>query len=235
MRYKRLQSTNKTAYRLADDGAEEWTVIISEIQTKGRGRRGRIWKSPKGGLWLSVVLRPRIRPEEASILQFLGSNACRRAIENSSGIGAKTKWPNDLILDSRKLGGILVEIKLVQHRIAFAIMGIGINVNLGPQRLPVGAISLSEYSGRVYDVEAILKAFLRSLAQLYQRPWDPSQAVREWWENCIHKGKLVEVETEREVVKGMNTGIDELGHLIVQADDGKNHSLVEGTLTVLDP
>ena len=234
MRYKRLQSTNKTAYRLGENGAEEWTVIISEIQTHGRGRRGRIWKSPDGGLWLSVVLRPRIRPEEAGILQFLASNACRLAIENSSGISAKTKWPNDLILDSRKLGGILVEIKLVQHRIAFAIVGIGINVNIGPQRLPAGAISLSDYSGKVYHLEAVLKSLLRSLAQLYQHPWDPSQTIREWWENCIHKGRLVEVETEREVVKGMNTGVDLLGHLIVQAEDGKIHSLVEGTLTVLE-
>ncbi len=235
LRYKKVQSTSTLAYRLADRGAEDWTVVLSEVQTQGRGRRGRRWKSPKGGLWFSVITKPRIETGQVPLLQFLTANASRRGIGRASGLMPGVKWPNDLVLDSQKLGGILVESKLLGNHVNFAIIGIGVNLNLHSGQLPRGATSLFQTSGRHYELESMLHHILKSLVSEYERPWDPARVISEWWQNCIHREKRVEIETTSGTMNGISTGIDLNGHLILETDDGKRNTVGEGRLRVSEP
>ncbi len=168
------------------------------------------------------------------MLQFFAANALRQGLEKATGIKAKVKWPNDLLLNSQKLGGILVEAKLVSNQVLFVIIGIGINVNLDIRKLPQGASSLSQNSGKHYDLEAVLESLLRSLSSEYERPWNPAQILIEWWDSCIHREKSVKIETPNGTIKGLNTGIEPSGHLIVETGKGEKHIVDEGTLRLLD-
>src|SRR5713101_6500984 len=142
IRYKRITSTSDKAKILASTGAPEWTVVVAEVQTRGRGRAGKKWESPKGGLWFTVILHPKITADKVSLLQFLASNATRRALKEKTKVKAWTKWPNDLVLDTGKLAGILVESKSKGDNPSFAVVGIGLNVNQGRDELPDGATSV---------------------------------------------------------------------------------------------
>src|SRR5712664_3793232 len=126
LRYRRISSTNFKAKTLAEKGAGEWTVVVSEVQTQGRGRSGRSWKSPTGGLWFSLIVRPRIPVDRISLLQFLFANALRKRIEEAYGVQSEVKWPNDLVVDWKKLAGILVETKISGPELVYAIVGIGL-------------------------------------------------------------------------------------------------------------
>src|SRR2546427_5763252 len=121
LHYKILQSTNTTAYRLAQQSAPEWTVIVADVQTKGRGRGRKKWESPKGGLWFSILLRPNVPSAKLPLLQFLAAIATRKALENETSLSVKLKWPNDLVLGSAKLGGILIESKTLGDSVSFEI------------------------------------------------------------------------------------------------------------------
>src|SRR5260370_36590900 len=167
LHYKRLQSTNTTAYRLAEQSAPEWTVVVADAQTKGRGRRGRRWESPKGGLWFSILLRPNVPSPKLPLLQFLAAVATRQALENETGVSVKLKWPNDLVLGNAKLGGILIESKTLADRISFAILGIGLNINQSKAQLPVEAISLRLVSGKQHDHRLLLRAILDQMRSSY--------------------------------------------------------------------
>jgi len=111
LHYDRLESTNTTAYRLAEESAPEWTIVVADVQTKGRGRGRNKWESPKGGLWFSIVLKPKVSSPRLPLLQFLAAIATRQALENETGLSVRLKWPNDIVLRNAKLGGILVEFK----------------------------------------------------------------------------------------------------------------------------
>ncbi len=125
-----LDSTNTLAMELAEKGVSHGTVVIADRQLKGRGRLGRTWFSPpKGNIYMSVIVRPEIEPKDATLLTIMSAISCSRAVRNSTGIEVKIKWPNDLMVSERKLGGILTEMKSDQDRIVFAVIGIGINVN----------------------------------------------------------------------------------------------------------
>ncbi len=131
IRYKRVTSTSDKAKLLAANGAPEWTVVVAEVQTSGRGRAGKRWESRKGGLWFSVILRPRLSVGSISLLQFLASNATMRALTGKPGLRVWTKWPNDLIVETGKLAGILVDSRSKGDSVSFAVVGIGLNVNQG--------------------------------------------------------------------------------------------------------
>ncbi len=211
-------------------------MVASEVQTQGRGRRGRHWRSPKGGLWFSIIIiKPPIQPNQVPILQFIAANSSIRGIEAASGLRLGVKWPNDLILDSRKLGGILVEAKLFQKQVAFAIIGIGINVNINLERLPKGATSLYHSTRRRYRLETMLDSLLKSFASEYEKARDPAEIMREWWQTCMHREKRVQITTSTRTVNGINTGVDLQGHLILETDDGNRTIADDGLLRVMEP
>lgn len=190
--------------------------------------------SPRGGLWFSVILRPQVNPSESARLQILAAVSARRAVEQVSGTEVWLKWPNDLVLANGKVGGILVETKTVADVIRFAVLGIGINVNLPRKSLPEGAVSLLSATHRRTSLQKLLSLVMRELRLDYNRVRDPLELASEWWEHCIHKLKAVQVEGPQGVVKGMCTGLSSDGMLLVEAQPGQVVSVAEGTLRVLD-
>jgi BirA family transcriptional regulator, biotin operon repressor / biotin---[acetyl-CoA-carboxylase] ligase len=231
--YRRLRSTNTTAYRLAQQSAPEWTIVVADVQTKGRGRGRKKWESPKGGLWFSILLRPRIPTPRLPLLQFLAAIATRQALENKTGVSVKLKWPNDLVLANAKLGGILIESKTLADRISFAILGIGLNINQSKAQLPPGAVSLRLVSGKQHDLRLLLRAILDQMRWSYDDLGNPSKIMEEWWRNCIHRPLRIQVTLANDTVTGISTAIDEDGSLLIETDDRGVRRLNEGSLRIL--
>jgi BirA family transcriptional regulator, biotin operon repressor / biotin---[acetyl-CoA-carboxylase] ligase len=231
--YKRLQSTNSTAYQFAQQSASEWTVVVADAQTKGRGRGRNKWKSPKGGLWFSILLRPKLPAPKLPLLQFLGAVTTRQALEEETGLSAKLKWPNDLVLGHDKLGGILIESKTLGNTISFAILGIGLNINQLKARLPPGAVSLRLVSGRQQDLRLILRAILEQIRSSYD-DFNSSKIMEEWWRNCVHRPSRIQVTLPDDTVTGISRGVDKDGSLVIETDDGRIRKVNEGSLRILD-
>jgi BirA family biotin operon repressor/biotin-[acetyl-CoA-carboxylase] ligase len=234
LRYKRLKSTNTTAYQLAQQGSPEWTIVVADVQTKGRGRGRNKWKSPKGGLWFSVILRPKVSGPRLPLLQFLAAVVTRTALEDATGLDVKLKWPNDLVLGNLKLGGILIESKTQGSRVSFAILGIGLNINQSKAQLPPAAMSVRLATGKHYDLGTVLRAILDRLRSTYRDLDRPSKIIENWWRNCIHRPLRVQVNLPKETVTGISGAIDEEGSLLIQTDDHRIRKVNEGSLTLLD-
>src|SRR5258706_11021742 len=135
--FEQTTSTNDVIEKLARDGVKEGVVIFAESQTRGRGRLGRKWISPEHkGLWFSVLLRPDLRPQEATQLTVASATALRRAIEAETGLKPEIKWPNDILIGGKKVAGILTEMGAEVDRVKHIILGIGVDVNLDADELP---------------------------------------------------------------------------------------------------
>jgi BirA family biotin operon repressor/biotin-[acetyl-CoA-carboxylase] ligase len=234
LHYKRLQSTNTTAYRLGEEGSPDWTIVAADIQTRGRGRANRKWESPKGGLWFSILLRPQVSSQRISLLQFLASTATRQAIEGQTGERVRLKWPNDIVLEGGKLGGILVESKTQGGKIEFAIVGIGVNVNQRKSKLPPGATSLFVASGHQCDQKSLLRAILEEMRRAVINLDNPSRVMGDWWRWCVHRPRLVQVTLPAGMISGITRGIEEDGSLLVETEHQGVQKVSEGSLRVLD-
>ena len=212
--------------------------MIADTQTKGRGRSGKAWESPLGGLWFSVILRPPISPSMASMIQMLAAIAILRALRiavKAKGQGkVGVKWPNDIVVGGRKLGGILVETKTAANALLFAVIGVGINVNQSEESLPDGAVSLRIYTGRERSLQRLLRLILYELESEYGDLQKPSKLVSEWWRNCVHKMKNVRVDGPEGTTAGVNKGITRDGVLLVETPPGHLGRVSEGTLRMLD-
>ena len=233
LHYKRLQSTNTTAYRLGVRSAPEWTVVVADVQTKGRGRGRKKWESPKGGLWFSILLRPNVPSAKLPLLQFLAAIATRKALENETGLSVKLKWPNDLVLGSAKLGGILIESKTLGDSVSFAILGIGVNINQSKSQLPPGAVSLRLVSRKQHDLRTLMRAILDQIRSSSDDLDNASRIMEEWWHNCIHRPLRVQVTLPKGAVSGISKGIDEDGALLIETDGGRIRKVSEGSLRLL--
>jgi len=153
--------------------------VVSEVQTEGRGRSGRSWKSPKGGLWFSLIIRPKIPVDRISLLQFLFANALRKGIKEVYGVQSEVKWPNDLVVGWKKLAGVLIETKISGPELVYAIVGIGLNVNLTANQLPTGATSIFLVKGKRFSLEKTLSSILPVLERHYETLRDESAFVGE--------------------------------------------------------
>ncbi len=233
LHYKRIDSTNSRAFKLAEEGAPEWTVVVSDVQTRGHGRSGKSWSSPQGGLWFSVILRPKIPSTRIGIIQIIAANAVVDAVRNVSRVRVGVKWPNDIVVRSKKLCGILVESKLIGSDFAFAIVGIGLNVNQSRKTVPSGAISLFMTTGKKYNLEHILRKVLSALQSRYALTENIATVRDEWWGNCAHRFKRVRVERADETLEGRSVGIDENGRLLLETSLGRTEEMEEGTLQIL--
>jgi BirA family biotin operon repressor/biotin-[acetyl-CoA-carboxylase] ligase len=179
IRYKRISSTNTKAKTLAEKRTAEWTVVVSEVQTQGRGRSGRSWKSPKGGLWFSQIIRPKIPIDRIPLLQFWVANALRKGIEEVYGVQSEVKWPNDLVVGGKKLAGVLIETKISGPELVYAIVGIGLNVNLTAEQLPTGATSILLVKKKRFSLEKTLSSILTVLERHYETLRDESAVAGE--------------------------------------------------------
>src|SRR5690606_13617378 len=169
-----VDSTNRLLRTLAEDGAPEGAVVVADAQTAGRGRRGRGWVSaPGAGIWMSVLLRPRLDPRRAGLLTLMTAVAVREAVDTAAGVETRIKWPNDLLLGDRKLGGILIEAAAGAGSLRYAIVGIGLNVRppaggFPPEAGPAAG-TLAEAAGREPSRPELTAALCRSLARWYRR------------------------------------------------------------------
>lgn len=234
-------STNADAFRLAEEGAAEGTVVMADAQSGGKGRRGRSWASPAGvNLYCSIVLRPRIMPHEAPQLTFLSAVAVARSIEQVSGLRPEIKWPNDVLIDGGKVAGLLNEMSAETDGINFVILGIGVNLNMTlaqfPSELRHPATSLLVASGRPVGRVRFAATLLNELDRLYADFLAHGFApVREEWQQyCNARGRNVVVsDAGMEIVHGLFDGIDGDGALLVRRTDGLVERILSGDVRVL--
>jgi BirA family transcriptional regulator, biotin operon repressor / biotin---[acetyl-CoA-carboxylase] ligase len=205
---------------------------MADIQTKGRGRGRNRWDSPKGGLWFSILLRPKTPTSKLPLLQFLAAVATRRALERETGLSVRLKWPNDLVVGKSKLGGILLESKTQGDSVAFVILGIGLNINQPKDRLPPGATSLRLIAGERYDLLLLLRTILDEIRSSFHN-LDASKVMKEWWRNCMHRPLRVQVAVSKDTLTGISRGIEDDGSLLIETDDHRIWKVSEGSLTLL--
>ncbi|HEX5411447.1 MAG TPA: biotin--[acetyl-CoA-carboxylase] ligase [Terriglobia bacterium] len=237
--YFRTDSTNSVALALGARAASHGTVVIAEEQTSGRGRLGRNWYSEKSsGIYTSIVLRPALAPATAPILTLLAGVAAHHAVRSAAGIGADIRWPNDLLVNGKKVCGILTEMKAEVDRLHVVVLGIGINVNHTsmPDELRETATSLALEGGRHYSRLQILAELLREVEHYYHMLLNEGSAaiVREWSAASSYAdGKRVRVKAGGCEYSGVTQGMDASGALKIRRDDGRQELLVAGEVTEL--
>ncbi len=231
-----VESTNTTAMHLAEEGAPEGAVVLSDAQSAGRGRAGKLWYSPPGlNLYLSVLFRPTLKPQEAPPLALIGSLALADAME-AEGAKVQLKWPNDVLLDGKKAAGVLSELHTLGGKIEAFILGMGVNLNVDRQMLhralgeaAWGAVSLKEVLGREVQREAFAVCLLESLEQRYnQFLREGTRAVVEEWKARSFLGQRVLVVEEGVRMEGVALDLDPAGYLLVLLDNGSQVQVREG-------
>lgn len=239
--YKKVDSTNDVAYELAEKGISEGVVVIAEEQAAGKGRHGRRWVSPpRAGIYMSCVLRPKMAPNEIPKITLLSAVAVAKAVRSFTGLDAMIKWPNDILIDSKKVCGILTEMKAEQDRIDFVIVGIGINVNTQTKILPKGASSLKEElraSGKDGDVTRVelVKKVLESLDEEYLRLKEKGfkPIIEEWKEMTAMLGSRVKVMLPNSTVEGQVHNVDPDGSLVLRLDSGILQKISSGDIVMV--
>lgn len=231
-------STNEEAKRQAKAGAPHGTLVVAEVQTSGRGRRGRSWESPKGsGIWISLLLRPEFEPTHASVLTLVAAMAVEEAVRRQTGISASIKWPNDIVADGRKLCGILTEMNTDGNVIQYVIVGIGINANMSefPEEISKTATSLKLISGKNINRAELAAQVMRSWEHYYEiflKTLDLSELKTEYNERLINRKKEVRVLASQGAYTGISKGINEKGELLVELPDGELRAVLSGEVSV---
>ena len=237
--FRETTSTNDIAEKLARDGVKEGVVVFAESQTAGRGRLGRQWQSPAGlGLWLSVLLRPQLRPQEATQITIASATALARAIREQTGLAPAVKWPNDLLLNGRKIAGILTELRAEPDRIHHVVLGIGVDVNQTtadfPPELRRLATSLRLELGRPCHRAGLAVALLRELDRDYDRiTHGHFEAVANEWaalDRTLGREVSILVGTRR--VRGRAEALDTDGALLVRTEHGHLERITGGDVTL---
>ena len=238
--YDRLDSTNNEIKRLSIDQVENGLAVIADCQTGGRGRRGRSFLSPAGkGLYLSVLMQPHCSVEELSMLTAWSAVALCRAVERVCGVRPGIKWPNDLVMQGRKLCGVLTELELEAETglPRYVIVGIGTNVlqteaDFGPEVAPI-AISLEQALGQAPARTALAKEILRAMDDLYRDfPQERAQYLEQYRRDCLTLGRPVTVLRSSGARNGFATGINEDFSLTVRWEDGTEEALSAGEVSV---
>lgn len=229
--FESVESTNDTARGLAEQGAPHGTVVIAHGQRRGRGRQGRAWASPPGGLWLSVVLRPRQPMAQWPRLAFATAVGIASAMERQLGIRVGLKWPNDFMLDGRKLGGVLLEAAP-----SYVIVGVGLNINIPtdafPAHLSAVATSFEASQGHSADLVALTQETLRQLESTYATVETDAHIIMEQWRaRSVTIGTPIRIVGPADAYEGIAEGIDDDGGLLLRTETGLRR-LVAGDVSV---
>lgn len=237
--FQEVDSTNDEAAALAGRGEADGTIVIAEAQRRGRGRMGRRWQSPRGlGLYLSVILRPTIPPHDAPVLTLMGAVAGTEAIERTTGLITALKWPNDLIVHGRKVGGMLGEMAVESSSLLHVILGIGINVNQTEadfdEELRQVAGSLRVEVGHPVDRTAIVRSFCESLDGWYERFLcdGPLPILEHARRRCLTLGRQVTARSGDQEISGLAVELDGDGRLVIRDARGASHRLLAGDVTL---
>lgn len=221
--FRKINSTNLYCKNIAKENASEGTVVVADIQEKGRGRKSRVWSSPEGGLWFSVLLKPDIPPQNAMILTMATSVSLVEAIEENTGLNPVIKWPNDLLIGSKKICGILTELDAEMDKINYAIVGVGINVNnsLSNDLQNIATTLKKESNIKISRVE-LLKDIIKNIDRNYNyvKSLDFDKIRQLWFLHADIIGKKVKVTREKDVVVGTVSDVDETGCLILDTKEG---------------
>ncbi len=236
--FQETESTNSVAERMARNGSREGLVVFAETQTKGRGRMGRKWISPKGkGLWFSVMLRPRFAPTAVTRLTILTAVAVSQAIRDTTRLDARIKWPNDILVNGKKVAGILTDMLSDADTIKHAIIGIGVDVRCAPQDFPpeVRAIATSlEHEANAKFSRPELAARILSLMDVYYAKAHGrfQEIVDEWANFSSSLGKRAHVTVGTRRIEGTVQALDADGALLVRCDSGRIEKIVGGDLVL---
>ncbi|MBL7073418.1 MAG: biotin--[acetyl-CoA-carboxylase] ligase [Candidatus Omnitrophica bacterium] len=229
--YESLESTNNTAYELAEKGEPEGTLVVAETQTLGKGRLGRKWISPKnGGIYFSLILRPEMESDKVPVITLVAAVSVQKAIKKVCGISAGIKWPNDILIGGKKVCGILTELKAQPDMVDFLILGVGINVNTEIKKLPPEATSLKNESSRSVSRIKLMRRVLTEMEKDYQKMKNEGfMPIREECKKLSTiLNKQITVKEYNSEFEGFAKDIDEKGALIVQKKDGTRKRVFSG-------
>lgn len=237
--YNTIDSTNKAAKSLAIEDIEEGTVVVSEEQTSGRGRLGRSWISPKSsGIWMSIILKPNINPMMASRVTLIGAAAVHKALEEI-GIDAKIKWPNDIVLNNKKLCGILTEMNGEMDKVNYIVMGIGLNANVDEEdfsdELKNMATSLKIEKNEQINRKELFAKILNNFEILYdefKNHGNIESTVNICRKNSLLLGKEVRVINGNKIIIVKALDLDEDGELLVEYEDKSKGKIISGEVSV---
>ena len=225
--HEELASTMDAAKDLARKGCPDFTTVIAGRQVSGRGRLKREWLSEKGGLYFTMVLRPDLPPVLSFRVSFLASLTLSRILTEMFGVDVRVKWPNDLLVDERKICGMLSELEAEADRVAFINVGIGVNVNNDPSAVEPAATSLKAILGRKVSKKDILARYLDAFEQRMQTAaFD--QVIEEWKAVTVTLNREVRVVTTREVFTGKAVDVDDNGALVLKSADGSLQKILYG-------
>ena len=234
-----IDSTQDQALKMADDPANNGTVIIAAKQTAGKGRSGRKWVSPKGGIWFSIILQPKFDISITTLFPIASALALSNALEKTLKISPELKWPNDLTIKGKKVAGMLVDVSLESNRIENLVLGVGINFDVDLKQIKktlkgssnfYGVTSLSEQKKKVKPIQ-LVQTFFVEFEKIYQllNTKQTKKIISEWTKRSSTIGKNVELETIDGKIKGKAIKIDEDGALIV-SDNGKINRIIAGDI-----
>lgn len=241
--FPKIDSTNLYARRLAQEGAPEGTIVLTDYQTQGRGRLDRVWESPKDtNILMSIILRPRLNIERVAKITLASAgivvDTLERFLKKSkiNKIEFSLKWPNDVLVKDKKIAGILTESSLREKEIVFIIVGIGININQDNssfnKEFRENATSLYAETSQKFEREQIISDLITAFEKKYftlERS-NYNQVVKEWKQRCDHIGKQIRIETHLKVESGEFLDVDENGILLYRTADGEVKELVSGTI-----
>lgn len=234
-----VTSTQKVAHKLAYEDVPEGAIVVAEEQVTGRGRLDRTWFSPKyTGIWVSIILKPTIPPQKAPQLTLLAAVGVVRGIKAAAGIQCEIKWPNDILINGKKVVGILTELQAEADRINAVIIGIGINVNQQlehfPEDLRETATSLAIEARKKLNRSTILQAILKEMEDLYIDYLENGfQVVKLLWEShAVSIGKQIKARTINETITGKALGITDDGVLLLEDENGTIHHIYSADIEI---
>lgn len=231
-----MDSTNAVAKRVGRENVTNGTVVITKKQTAGRGRRGRNWISPEGNCYFSMLLRPNMQVSNASQITLVVAMALVKAVEQISDLKPQIKWPNDVVIDGKKLCGILTESSIGEYGLDYVIVGVGVNVNQRDfdEEIKNMATSIVVQCGREMDCPQLIATFLNHfemLLETFLETEDMSVLKTEYNNLLVNREKEVRI-LDREERIGMALGINEKGELLVRTDGDIIETIVSGEVSV---
>lgn len=234
---EKMDSTNNRAKQLGEQDTENGTVVVTGYQTSGRGRRGNTWVSPEGNCYFSILLRPEVMSDRVSMITLVSALALTKAIKQVTGLDAMIKWPNDIIVNSKKLCGILTESSMDQTGIRYVVVGIGINCNQieFSKNIAGMATSIRLETGKEISRSKLFGTFLNIFETYYEvflETEDLSEFLEEYNNLLVNRGKEVKIiEKDKERILTA-IGIDEKGGLIVKDGQGRKEMIISGEVSV---
>ena len=238
--FRKVFSTNSIAKFLANHSAEEGTVLISEIQTKARGRLGKKWEAPEGGIWMSLILRPQVPPARIGLITLATGVAIAKSIR-SLGVDARIKWPNDVLIHGKKISGVLTEVNATFNEIDWIVVGIGIDSNLKledfSEDIRIGTTTLTEELPTKVDENELIAIFLNEFEKVYElyKDGEIETILKDWRDLADTIGKYVNItQTGGKITQGYVVGINNEGSLIIERQDGTLEKIISGELRTVE-